>query len=445
MEASAADWMLPISTPPVRDGAIVIDRGRILFVGPALEARARPEYGEAKWVNFGRAAILPGFVNTHTHLELTAMRGLLEGLPFQEWIATVTRTRRDRLTDESLQTSALLGVAEAIRAGITTIGDTGDSGAPFDAMIAAGIRGIAYREVFGPDPAVVEKSLEGIQARVEDMRSRETSQVRAGISPHAPYTVSAALYKAAIEYAGREGLDLCTHTAESAAEQELMLSGEGDFARSLRGRGIAWGPPGVSTIKYFEDLGVLAARPLVIHCVTVNEEDIRLIAARGARVAHCPKSNAKLGHGVAPLPAMLKAGVIVGLGTDSVASNNRCDIIDEARTCGLIHRGVGRSYSAPSAETLLQLATMGGAQALGLEAEVGSLEPGKQADIIAIDLSGAHNTPVNDPVAAIIFSASAGDVIFAAVAGRPLMSDRVILTLNEAELKTRASPLREPI
>jgi len=441
MQAYTADWLLPVSTPPVRRGAVVIDAGRIIFAGPEAEARERAEYAGAEWTCFGRAAILPGFVNAHTHLELTAMRGLLEGLPFHEWIAKVTTTRRDVFTPEALQASAQLGVAEAIRSGITTIADTADSSAPFDAMIVAGLRGVAYREVFGPDPAVAETSLGGLRAKVDDMRSRETPLVRAAVSPHAPYTVSAALFAKVIEYAAAERLDVCIHTAESAAEEQMMLAGEGVFAKSLRARGIGWDAPRMSTIKYFEKLRVLEGRPLLVHCVRVDGDDVRLIAAHGARVAHCPKSNAKLGHGIAPLNAMRGAGVPVGLGTDSVASNNRCDLIEEARFCGLIHRGAAAGYAEPTAGTLLRMATLGGAQALGLEAVCGSLEVGKQGDIVAVDLSGLHNIPVHDPEAAIIFSASAGDVLFAAVAGRQLMSERALRTLDEVALRDLVSPV----
>jgi 5-methylthioadenosine/S-adenosylhomocysteine deaminase len=429
-----ADWVIPVSSAPFSDGAVAALGERIVFVGPKSEAERMPGFDRAQKTDLGNAALMPGFVNTHAHLELTVMRGYLENLPFPEWIARLVRTKY-RLSDEDLEASALLGAIEAVRSGITTIADTADSSAAFDAMIRTGLRGIAYREVFGPDPAGARASLAALREKVESMRARESHLVRIGVSPHAPYTVSAELFRLVAEFAAARSLDICIHAAESEAESELMLSGSGPFADNLRARGIEWNPPGASTIEYFESLGLLQRSPLLVHCVNVDAGDISLLARTRTRVAHCPKSNAKLGHGRAPLPQLLAANVICGLGTDSVASNNRCDLLDEARHCLLLHRSATRNFDVLTARQAIRLMTLGGAEALGLAAETGSLEVGKKADLAAVSLGSASMAPVNDIEAAVVFSAASSDLLLTAVSGRILFDGIEVKSVDERAVR----------
>ena len=412
-----ARWVLPIASPPVREGTVVEQQGRITYVGPRVNAPT----GEDD-VDLGDVMLMPGLVNAHCHLELTAMRGFLDGLDFRQWVARLTSARRAVLTPGMLLDAARLGVDEGLQNGITTFADTGDTGAGFDAMLERGVRGICYREVFGPDPAQCNDAIEALAASVADMRRRATRLVRVGVSPHAPYTVSDALFRATASFAREEMLPLAVHIAESDAESQLVEQGSGAFADGLRARGIEVSPRARTPIALLESLGVLDARALLIHCVRVDAEDIDAIARHGCAVAHCPASNAKLGHGIAPLAAFLAAAIRVAIGSDSVASNDRMNLLDDARLAVLFATARERRHDAVSAERALELATIGGARALGLDAEIGTLELGKAADLAAFPIP-SHRAPVHDPVAAAIHSLAGLPAVFAAVAGRVRVRD----------------------
>lgn len=434
-----AAWVLPVATDPIRDGAVMVGTdGRIAAVGP--RAAIEPPEG-AEVVELGEAALLPGLVNVHAHPELALFRGALEDLRFRDWILRLVGTRRAALSDEDFELSARWTMVECLRAGITTVAATETSAAALHALKDAGMRGLVYREVFGPDPACAAESMADLRAAVDRLRADETDLVRLGISPHAPYTVSDALFAAAARYALDESLPVAIHAGESIPERDLVVRGEGDFAPGLRARGIDTPPRGRSTIELLDRLGVLKARPQLIHCVLVDADDIARLADNGCAVAHCPIANAKLGHGIAPVAELREAGVRVGLGTDSVGSNNRLDLLEEARIASLLQRGRLASHEFLAPADLLRLATIDGARSLALEERIGTLEPGKDADLCAVSLAGPHVRPVHDPVAALFHAARGTDVVMTAVRGRVLYRDGRVLTLDETAL---AEAMEEP-
>jgi cytosine/adenosine deaminase-related metal-dependent hydrolase len=432
----SARWVLPVTASPIADGAVLVSpEGIILETGPRS---AVPLPDGAEDVRLDDAVLLPGLVNVHTHPELTAFRGLLDDLPFEAWIPTLNRIKRAVIPDdEDYGVAARWACIESLTNGITTLGATEDSGAALDACIESGMRGVVYREVFGPAPEQAINALAGLREKVADMRSRETSLVRVGISPHAPYTVSDALFELCGEMARTEHLPIAVHAAEAEVEDLLVKEGRGIFAEGLQGRGIDTPARARSTIALLERTRVLSAQPLLIHCVRIDGDDIARIADAGAAVAHCPVANARLGHGIAPVAELMAAGVRVGIGTDSVASNNRVDVLEEARVAQIAQRACLRSHDALASHVLLHLATIDGARALGLASRTGSLERGKDADLCAVALHGAHVQPVHDVVTSLFHSARGSDVVLSVVRGRVLYRAGRLLTLNADALAGR--------
>jgi cytosine/adenosine deaminase-related metal-dependent hydrolase len=434
-----ARWVLPISSAPVEDGAVAVEGAHIVGVGPR---RALAERFPAAVVDeFGDAAIMPGLVNCHSHLELTALRGYLEEGDFKAWLSKLTLVRLERMTPDDLYVSAAWGAVEAARAGITCVGDASDTAsAGLRALSDVGLRGIVYQESFGPDPRLARERFEELREKVARLRALESEHVRAGVSPHAPYTVSAPQLELIAELALAERLPLMMHAAESEAEARFMMEGRGPFADSLAKRGIEWRAPGISTIQYLARHNVLSTRPLLAHCIRVDRTDIEAIKEAGASVAHCPKSNAKLGHGRAPFAAFLQSGIATGMGSDSVASNNTCDMLEEARFAVMLSRAGGDRIGEDrmiGAEDALAVATTGGARALSLDHQTGALAEGLQADLAVVRLDRIHQLPVYDPANALIFASSGRDVLLTVVAGRVIYRDGRVLQVDEERLAAR--------
>ena len=380
----AADWVVPIDGPPIRDGAVRVEGRTIAEVGAAERADER----------FEGAVILPGLVNAHTHLEYAAMGGFGDGMAFGPWIQDHIRRKAATGADDSLE-QARAGAAACLRGGVTTIADCSYSGAVADAAAEAGLRAIVYLEGFSDWPDLEART----KSRLDAITT--TDLVRAGISPHAPFTVTVDDYRMLVGLARERGVPVATHLLESARE----------------------------TVHLDAFAGILGPDTVTIHLVHANPSDIALMASRDIPAVHCPRSNALLGCGIAPLPELLAAGIRVGLGTDSPSSAIDFDMWAEMRAAVMHARArLGRA-DALSARTALDLATTGGAAAIGLGAVTGTLSPGKAADLCVLDLTGSSFLPWDDPVTAAVYGGSC---------------DRVALTMVDGEIRYRRGSRESP-
>jgi len=386
----SADWVLPLGGPPIEGGFVRWEDGEIVEVGRGRADRHYPE-----------AVIVPGFVNAHSHVEYAVYAGFGDGQAFGPWIMTHTE-RKSLLSPDEMLAVARLGVAESLRSGITTTADYSFSG---DAAIAArefGLRAIVYLEVFAHEPAAAEERFTRLRARVE-----ESDLVRIGISPHSPYLCSVDVFRWCLSL----GIPVGTHLAESANENEWLVHGAGPFAESP----IVVPPTGARAVATLEP--VLGPDLLCAHCVELERHEIVLLAERDVPIAHCPRSNALLGCGIAPLAELRSAGARIGLGTDSPASTPSFDLFEEMRTAIYASRARERRADALSAEEALRLATVDAARALRIDDQVGTLTRGKRADLTVVSLAGSPYHPVEDPAAAVVFGGSPERVLETIVDG----------------------------
>ena len=399
MTVLSAAWVLPVESEPIPDGAVVIHDGRIQAVGSAAELGRGDHYPDA--------VIVPGFVNAHTHLEYAVYAAFGDGQSFAPWLATHIE-RKSRLERDDMEAIARLGAAECLASGVTTVGDASFAGAAAPACAELGLRAIVYLEVFGRDP---DEALAQYREKLEYVRPTLSDRVTVGVSPHAPYSCTTEVYEAALSL----GVPVMTHFNESQDELDWLLRGEGP----MRPVGdILVDPDGRTGIRRLAAAGVLDARIVAAHCVKIDAEEIALLAEHDVAVAHCPRSNAFLGCGIAPLAELRAAGLRIGVGTDGVSSVPSHDYFEELRAAVAAARARAERADALSPAAALELATLGGARALGLADEIGSLVPGKRADLTVVSLQGSAYVPWEDPAAALVYGGTPARVTATLVDGR---------------------------
>ncbi len=419
-----AQYILPITSEPLSDGAVLVRDKRILDIGKADMLKLR--YPDEEVCDYGTAALMPGLIDLHTHLENSIMRGVVHDVPYGRWLVSVLE-KSAKMDVADWYDSAILGGLEAISNGITCIADITTTGAACAATQKLGLRSVIYREVVAMDKRRIDYAMRQAQNDIMHWREElDSERVQIGIAPAALYTCHPYVFTRVAELARRESLPLAMHLAGSREEYDFIRYGSSAFSlyEMDRQRGYVeippWLPTGTSPVRYALNWGAFEAdHVLAIHCVHVDEKDIAKLRTYNVAIAVCPRCNAQLGMGVAPINEFLRAGLSVGLGTDSPAATDSTDILMEMRLGMLIQRAVNTRVFLDS-QKMLELATIGAARALRLDNQIGSLEVGKYADIIAIDLLGSHPVPASDPISTIVNTCVGSDVVMTMVAGKRL-------------------------
>ncbi|MBI2902647.1 MAG: amidohydrolase family protein [Candidatus Methylomirabilis oxyfera] len=409
-----ARLLFPISAPPIQDGSLLIRDGIIRAVGP-ISTLQRDFPGEPS-TSLGDAILLPGLVNAHTHLELTGLHGRLPlGRSFTEWAGALL-TLRPTLDGTFFASSSMEGAATLLRSGVTCVADITSSGASLHPLKTLGLRGIVFQEVLGLDP---EQAADRLTAAEEALRSlaleASGSLLSVGLSPHAPYSLSERLLDRCADLLRRSNIPATIHLAESPEEVAYIGLGLGPIASDLLplvGRGApSHRVLGESPTAFLARLGLLSKRLTAVHAVHLGGSDLELLRQHGVALALCPRSNSHLRVGTAPLPRYLAYRLRVGLGTDSLASNETLSLWDEMRFALTLYDG------AVTPQQLVTMGTLGGASALGMATEIGSLDPGKRADVIALAIDHLDDT---DPYGSLVRQASEKSVVLSMVDGKVL-------------------------
>ena len=407
---------------PIPDGAIAIADGRIAAVGLAEDLLEHAPTGQV--VNAGGCLILPGLVNTHSHLAMTLLRGLADDLPLMEWLENhIWPAEKTHMNREAVRLGTELAVAEQLLAGVTTTTDMYFFGNEVAAVLAeAGMRGVIAESLIDfatPRCKTPDEMMEKQRELAQEYRDHPL--ITPSIAAHAPYTVSASNLVKEAELAEELGITFQIHLSETRWEVEKLMEEKGR-----------------SPVAYLADLGVLSERTVAAHCVHVSPEDIEILVDFEVGVAHNPVSNLKLASGVAPIPTMVESGVKLGLGTDGAASNNTLDLLRDLQLASLLHKGVFGDPTALPARSMIEMATIGGARVLGLDAEIGTLTEGKQADMVCFSVDGPHATPVFDPWSHLVYAARSSDVRHVLVRGKLVVGNRHLNTMDQERIESQA-------
>jgi len=404
---------------PIDEGVVCTHDGVISYTGPAAQA---PEPGDEQVIDASGCVVLPGLVNAHTHLAMTLFRGYADDMMLQEWLEDWIWPAEMRLRPEDVYWGSLLGACEMLRFGVTCFNDMYHMPErTVAAAIDSGIRACPSGVLLGFLPNA-EQLLEEAIAFVDGLQQQNHPRIHPMLAPHAIYTCPDEMLLKVGEGARDTGVPIHIHLAETASEVKDSYDEHGE-----------------SPVQHLNTLGLLDIPMLAAHCVHLSEDDIALLAEKQVGIAHCPTSNMKLASGFAPVPELLEAGAVVGLGTDGCASNNNLDMLEEVHLTALLHKVHSGDPTTIPARTALAMATRLSAQALGLGNIIGTLEAGKRADIILIDMSSPHLQPPRDPVSHLVYAAHGSDVNTTIVEGQIVMNDGEILMVDEAEVIARAT------